>query len=1034
MPPVNGKRKAVVVSDSEEEVEPSTQGASQSPVKRPRVRDRHGDSETDEEDAATQRRSSRRQFSRVNGSQVNGDHDSDEDEDEDVIPSADYVAGSVVRIKLKNFMTYDFVEFHPGPHLNMILGPNGTGKSSIAAAIAIGLAFPPKIMGRAHDLKSYVKQGSEVAAIEIELKGRRGKRNSIVHREFSRVDDKSTFRLNGRTCQQSLDKVSDFAKMNPVTVLHETMRAAGDSRLTKWHEALVEKGKVTESYDDDIAKDIAARDQLQRQVDELAPDVENYEARAELEAQQEWKHIVKLGLEFEQAKEIKAQKKSEVAKAKLKLRAVESRVSPLQELSKELITRRNKREKNYKKAQDEVKDWRTAIRDGREAVNQVEAETKGIKDEMQRLKREEKRRLEKIAALKARKEHYERVLQEPQEDVRDKVKEKQQERKDLSNVQNVRLQKAFQLDPSIEFACNWIKAHEMEFEAKVHLPPMVSVNVPNRNYAWQVEMCTSMAQRKQRKVSLHLAVVNVTDETVNPPRPCSPEVLARLGFDGFAVDFVEAEPAALTLRSGAGLSADQVTAANITSWATKDDFTKASRSAYGRRDWTYTSSAPVSAKAFSLIGNGGAEARAPKHGAQDPEAGGENAGVSNDKGGTEVGLREWASSDAADCQDRTGRELKELQNEIQKYEKAHYELSDRLENTPSSETKKMELSEKLKTLARRRFNTLKALQAACDPAILRFHSVQTEGFGVRQAEANAVVVQEVVQVAEDRMKEHKEAVNKKVEEWQTIKEMLLAKAEAIHDLMKDRDSQALKDDIASVQAELDEIDDKLAVSLNVTRDVIERHERLSEQLGRIKHAVDKQQRARDRAHAEVTAILDQFNPALDALVSETSKKFSEAFEKMGCSGEVRVNRVEGRYDEWGIEILVSYRDNEPLAVLTANRQSGGERSLATVTYLMSLTEMARTPFSLVDEINQGMDKRAERRVHNQMVQVTCSENAGQYFLITPKLLEGLHYNPRMRILQVNNGVRLPDSADKSKRFGRLKACLEKYRAAHGITA
>lgn len=50
---------------------------------------------------------------------------------------------------------------------------------------------------------------------------------------------------------------------------------------------------------------------------------------------------------------------------------------------------------------------------------------------------------------------------------------------------------------------------------------------------------------QQRKVSLHLAVVNVTDETVNPPRPCSPEVLARLGFDGFAVDFVEAEPAVI---------------------------------------------------------------------------------------------------------------------------------------------------------------------------------------------------------------------------------------------------------------------------------------------------------------------------------------------------------------------------------------------------------------------------------------------------------------------------------------------------------
>ncbi len=44
-----------------------------------------------------------------------------------------------------------------------------------------------------------------------------------------------------------------------------------------------------------------------------------------------------------------------------------------------------------------------------------------------------------------------------------------------------------------------------------------------------------------------------------------------------------------------------------------------------------------------------------------------------------------------------------------------------------------------------------------------------------------------------------------------------------------------------------------------------------------------------------------------------------------------------------------------------------ERSLATVTYLMSLSEMARTPFSLVDEINQGMDQKAERAVHNQLV-------------------------------------------------------------------
>lgn len=90
MPPANGKRKAVVVSDSEEEVEPSSQAASQSPVKRPRVRSCRDDSEIDEEDAATQRRSNRRKSSRANGSQVNGGPDSDEDEDEDALPSEEY--------------------------------------------------------------------------------------------------------------------------------------------------------------------------------------------------------------------------------------------------------------------------------------------------------------------------------------------------------------------------------------------------------------------------------------------------------------------------------------------------------------------------------------------------------------------------------------------------------------------------------------------------------------------------------------------------------------------------------------------------------------------------------------------------------------------------------------------------------------------------------------------------------------------------------------------------------------------------------
>lgn len=37
---------------------------------------------------------------------------------------------------------------YPGPHLNMIVGPNGTGKSTMVAAIILGLGGNPKTVGR----------------------------------------------------------------------------------------------------------------------------------------------------------------------------------------------------------------------------------------------------------------------------------------------------------------------------------------------------------------------------------------------------------------------------------------------------------------------------------------------------------------------------------------------------------------------------------------------------------------------------------------------------------------------------------------------------------------------------------------------------------------------------------------------------------------------------------------------------------------------------------------------------------------------
>jgi len=46
---------------------------------------------------------------------------------------------------MHNFMTYDHIKLSPRSRLNLVIGPNGTGKISLVCVIAIGLAGEPQI-------------------------------------------------------------------------------------------------------------------------------------------------------------------------------------------------------------------------------------------------------------------------------------------------------------------------------------------------------------------------------------------------------------------------------------------------------------------------------------------------------------------------------------------------------------------------------------------------------------------------------------------------------------------------------------------------------------------------------------------------------------------------------------------------------------------------------------------------------------------------------------------------------------------------
>ena len=155
-----------------------------------------------------------------------------------------------------------------------------------------------------------------------------------------------------------------------------------------------------------------------------------------------------------------------------------------------------------------------------------------------------------------------------------------------------------------------------------------------------------------------------------------------------------------------------------------------------------------------------------------------------------------------------------------------------------------------------------------------------------------------------------------------------------------------------------------------------------------------------------------------------------------------------------IELTETFnRESEPLAILTSHRQSGGERAVSTIFYLMSLQSLTPSPFRVVDEINQGMDPRNERLVHKRMVDIACGEdnpsasdreeedgsdedeeapgaskNGSQYFLITPKLLPDLEYKRGMRVLCIASGEFMPAEPEKVD----FKAACDVMRGIKGM--
>lgn len=78
-------------------------------------------------------------------------------------------SGKIKKILLKNFMCHRNFEVILNPNVNVFVGLNGSGKSAILTAIAIGLGSKATATARSTNLKDLVRRGESSATIEITL-------------------------------------------------------------------------------------------------------------------------------------------------------------------------------------------------------------------------------------------------------------------------------------------------------------------------------------------------------------------------------------------------------------------------------------------------------------------------------------------------------------------------------------------------------------------------------------------------------------------------------------------------------------------------------------------------------------------------------------------------------------------------------------------------------------------------------------------------------------------------------------------------
>nr|CAD7397236.1 unnamed protein product [Timema cristinae] len=169
--------------------------------------------------------------------------------------------------------------------------------------------------------------------------------------------------------------------------------------------------------------------------------------------------------------------------------------------------------------------------------------------------------------------------------------------------------------------------------------------------------------------------------------------------------------------------------------------------------------------------------------------------------------------------------------------------------------------------------------------------------------------------------------------------------------------ETLPNDVVDLKSAIRETRAKLSCLGDVNPHLIQEYEQRSQQIADLNGALEGRANKNGTLMEKMHEIKGRWLPPLRELVERINNKFGECFTALKSAGEVVLDygQDENDFEHYGLRIRVKFRSEDQLQNLNRRLQSGGERSVSTAIFMISLQGLSRVPFCCItDSINPNL--------------------------------------------------------------------------------